>query len=287
MPLNSGFEKENMQKEQFQIKPHEDGLTLLEVLADRLRCSKKKAKVLLDAKQVFVNGQRIWMAKHIVSRKDTIETVRPETASTKIDILKKAGDLLIINKPAGIITNGSDKSLETRLQRELNNPGICAVHRLDKETSGCVIFAKTAAAKEKMIPAFKEQKVVKIYRAIACGRVSNQLETITRDIEGQSAITLVNLLDRSRNASYLELRIKTGRTHQIRKHLAAVRHPVLGDKGYAGSKGLEEVLRTLPRQMLHAYKLILPDPRNPAQAIRVTAPVPNDFKETLKTLKLK
>ena len=276
-----------MQKEKFQIKPHEDGSTLLEVLANRLHCSKKQAKALLDSKQVFVNDKRIWMAKHLVERKDVIETVRPETKTQETQILKKAGDLLIINKPAGIVTNGSAKSLEVRLQRELHNPECCAVHRLDRETSGCVIFAKNAAAKEAMIPVFKEQKVVKIYRAIVSGRVSDHLQTITRDIDGQSATTLVNVLDRTKSASYLELRIKTGRTHQIRKHLAAVRHPVLGDKGYAGSKGIEEVLRTLPRQMLHAYKLILPHPKNPEQAIRVTAPVPADFRDTLKTLKLK
>ena len=276
-----------MQKETFQIKPHEDGNTLLEVLADRLRCSKKQAKALLDSKQVFVNEQRIWMAKHTVSRKDIIETVRPETKMQKTEILKKAGDILIVNKPAGLVTNGSAKSLEVKLQRELNNPECCAVHRLDRETSGCVIFAKNAAAKEAMIPVFKEQKVVKIYRGIVSGRVSDQLQTITRDIDGQSATTLVRVLDRNPRASYLELRIKTGRTHQIRKHLAAVRHPVLGDKGYAGSKGLEEIIRTLPRQMLHAYKLILPHPNNPEQPIRITAPVPADFRDTLKALRLK
>jgi 23S rRNA pseudouridine1911/1915/1917 synthase len=276
-----------MTKESFQVKPHEDGCTLLEVLADRLRCSKKQAKALLDSKQVFVNERRIWMAKHIVERKDIIETVRPETKAKKIEILKKSGDLLIINKPAGIVTNGSAKSLEVKLQRELNNPECCAVHRLDRETSGCVIFAQNTAAKEALIPAFKALEVVKIYRAIVGGRVSDQLKTITRDIDGQSATTIVNVLDRTKLASYLELRIKTGRTHQIRKHLAAVRHPVLGDKGYAGSKGLEDIIRTLPRQMLHAYKLILPNPNNPEQPIRVTAPVPADFSDTLKALKLK
>jgi len=276
-----------MQKEKFQVKPHEDGSTLLDVLADRLRCSKKQAKALLDGKQVFVNSKRIWMAKHLLERKDIIETVRPESKMQKTEILKKKSGLLIINKPAGLVTNGSAKSLEVKLQRELNNPECCAVHRLDRETSGCVIFAKNAAVKEAMIPVFKEQRVVKIYRAIVGGRVSNHLQTITRDIDGQSATTMVNLLDRTKSASYLELRIKTGRTHQIRKHLAAVRHPVLGDKGYAGTKGIEEILRTLPRQMLHAYKLILPNPNRPEEAIRVTAPVPADFKETLKALKLK
>lgn len=277
-----------MIKESFQVKPHEDSHTLLEVLADRLRCSKKQAKALLDGKQVLVNGKRIWMAKHNVSAKDQIEVIRSEaTAVKKIEVLKKSGDLLIINKPAGLVTNDSAKSLEVRLQRELRNPEICAVHRLDRETSGCVIFAKNAAAKAAMIPVFKEQQVVKIYRAIVNGRVSDQLQTITRDIDGESATTLVNVLDRNRLASYLELRIKTGRTHQIRKHLAAVRHPVLGDKGYAGSKGLADILRTLPRQMLHAYRLILPKPGQPDKPLRVTAPVPGDFKETLKALKLK
>ena len=277
-----------MIKERFQVKPHEEGNTLLEVLADRLRCSKKQAKALLDGKQVMVNSQRIWMAKHKLSTRDQVEVIRSEAATgKKTEVLKKAGDILVINKPAGLVTNGSAKSLEVRLQREMQNPKLCAVHRLDRETSGCVIFAKNAEAKASMIPIFKEQQVVKIYRAIVNGRVSDQLQTITRDIDGQSATTLVNVLDRTRDASYLELRIKTGRTHQIRKHLASVRHPVLGDKGYAGSKGISEILRTLPRQMLHAYKLIFPLPEQPGQTLRVTAPVPADFKETLKALKLK
>jgi len=277
-----------MIKDSFQVKPHEEGSPLLQVLSDHLRISKKQAKAMLDGKHVMVNSQRVWMAKHKVSSKDLIETIRttPKT-SAKTPILKKAGDLLIVNKPAGIVTNDSAKSLEVRLQRETGNPKLCAVHRLDRETSGCIIYAQNEEAKNQMIPIFKDQKVVKIYRAIVNGRVSDQLKTITLDIKGESATTMVNVLDRTRYASYLELRIKTGRTHQIRKHLAAVRHPVLGDKGYAGSKALADVLRTLPRQMLHAYKLVLPHPTDPSKPLRVTAPVPDDFKETLKALKLK
>lgn len=276
-----------MIKETFQVKPHEQGDSLLDVLADRLRCSKKQAKALLDGKNVMVNDKRIWMAKHTVSTRDKIEVIRSEAmVAKKIEILKSPGDYVIANKPAGLVTNNSAKSLEVRLQRELRNPQLCAVHRLDRETSGCVIFAKDAAAKAAMIPLFKDQEVVKIYRAIVSGRVSDHLQTITRDIDGDSATTMVKVLDRTRHASYLELRIKTGRTHQIRKHLAAVRHPVLGDKGYAGSKALADVLRTLPRQMLHAYRLVLPIPGRP-EPVRITAPVPADFKETLKALKLK
>ena len=275
-----------MSRETFQIKPHEEGLPLVDVLSERFRCSKKQARVLLDARQVFVNGQRIWMAKHALKTKDVIETVRPESKSKKIEILKRAGDLIIVNKPAGTVTNGSARSLEVRLQHELENPQLCAVHRLDRDTSGCVLFAANAAAKEKMIPLFKDQKIVKIYRAIAIGRVSDQLKTITRDIDGESATTIVSILDRNRDASYLELRIHTGRTHQIRKHLAAVRHPVLGDKEYAGEQRGNPVFRSVPRQMLHACRLIMPDPQS-GSALRVSAPPPEDFQAALKMLKLK
>lgn len=275
-----------MSRESFQVKPHEDGQLLVDVLADRFRCSKKQARVLLDARQVFVNGKRVWMAKHNVKIKDIIETIRPEAKSSKIQILKRAGDLIIVNKPVGLVTNGSVRCLETRLQHELNNPEIRAVHRLDRDTSGCVIFAANPDSKEKMIPLFKEQQIVKIYRAIVVGSVSDQLKTITRDIDGESATTLVNVLDRGKDASYLELRIQTGRTHQIRRHLAAMRHPVLGDKDYAGEQRGNPLFRGVVRQMLHAYRLIMPDPSGEG-SLRVTAPVPDDFLAVLKTLKLK
>ena len=130
-----------MSRATFQTKPNEDGLPLVDVLSDRLRCSKKQARVLLDARQVFVNGKRVWMAKHTLKLKDVIETVRPEPKSHKIEILKRAGDLIVVNKPSGMVTNGSARSLEVRLQHELNNPQLCAVHRLDRDTSGCVLFA--------------------------------------------------------------------------------------------------------------------------------------------------
>lgn len=275
-----------MSRATFQMTAHEDGLLLVDVLADRLRCSKKQARVLLDARQVFVNGQRVWMAKHRLKQKDILETVRPEAKTHKIEILKRVGDLLIVNKPSGMVTNGSERSLEVRLQHELSHSQICAVHRLDRDTSGCVLFAANVAAKEQMIPLFKDQRIVKIYRAIAIGRVADSLKTITRDIDGESATTRVSVLDHNRNASYLELRIHTGRTHQIRKHLAAMRHPVLGDKEYAGEQRGNPVFRAVPRQMLHACRLILPDPHSGA-VLRVSAPVPEDFQAILHALKLK
>jgi 23S rRNA pseudouridine1911/1915/1917 synthase len=275
-----------MSRETFKVKPHEEGLPLVDVLSERLRCSKKRARVLLDARQVFVNGKRVWMAKHTLHTQDVIETVRPEPFSKKTSILKRTGNLLVVNKPSGVVTNGSAQSLEIRLQREQGNPDICAVHRLDRDTSGCVIFAANSEEKARMIPLFKNQQIVKIYRAIVIGRVSDRLKSITRDIDGESATTLVNVLDRNRDASYLELRIQTGRTHQIRRHLADSRHPVLGDKDYAGEQRGNPLFRGVVRQMLHAAKLILPDPTGNG-SLRVNAPIPADFRDVLKHLKLK
>lgn len=274
-----------MSRESFQVKPHEEGQPLVDVLSAHFRCSKKQARVLLDARQVFVNGKRVWMAKHSVKPKDVIETVRPESKTRKIEILKKAGGLLIVNKLSGLVTNGSARSLEERLRHETGNPQLCAVHRLDRDTSGCVMFAVDPHAKEAMIPLFRNQEIVKIYRAIVVGRVPESLKTISRDIDGESATTLVNVLDCSKDASYLELRIKTGRTHQIRRHLTAVRHPVLGDKDYAGEQRGNPLFRGVVRQMLHASRLILPGPDG--KPLRVSAPVPEDFRDVLKVLKLK
>lgn len=275
-----------MSRETLQVRPHEDGMSLVDLLSGRFRCSKKQARALLDARQVFVNGKRVWMAKHTVKLKDAIETIRPEQQSGTVQILKTSGDLVIANKPSGMVTNGATRSLEERLRRELGNPGLCAIHRLDRDTSGCVLFGTGPEAKARMIPLFKEQRIVKIYRAIVIGHVSSQLKTITRDIDGESATTLLHVLDSSRDASYLELRIQTGRTHQIRKHLASTRHPVLGDKDYAGDQRGNALFRSVPRQMLHAYRLVLPSPQGDS-SLRVTAPVPEDFRDVLKLLKLK
>ena len=111
----------------------------------------------------------------------------------------------------------------------------------------------------------------------------NIWKEIRTDIDGYIATTLVKILDSNRQASYLELRIETGRTHQIRRHLADKRYPVLGDKKYAGT-GYEISLQQ-PRQMLHAYRLIFPHPRT-QETIRAIAPMPSDIKRTLKQLKL-
>ncbi|HEY5653806.1 MAG TPA: RluA family pseudouridine synthase, partial [Pontiella sp.] len=265
----------------------DEGKRLFAVIAAELNISKKQAQAAIDAKQVLVNGKRVWIRRHEVKEDDRIEILieeqkKPE--AKRISIIWQDEDYLIVNKPPYQLTNASENSIEAKLQKQEKNKNICAVHRLDKETSGCVIFAKSAKAKETMIPMFKGRDIMKIYRAITIGKVPKNWTEIRTDIEGYMSTTLLKTLDSSKHASYLELRIETGRTHQIRRHLADKRYPVMGDKKYAGT-GNEFSLEQ-PRQMLHAYRLIFPHPKT-GKTIRATAPLPSDFNKCLAQLKLR
>jgi 23S rRNA pseudouridine1911/1915/1917 synthase len=277
----------DMNTQSFTVKYRQEGMRLFEVIAEELGISKKKAQAALDAKQVLVNGKRVWMKNHAVKDDDRIEILLPERAPTlpkKIQILWQDADYLIVNKPAFLLTNASNDSVEARLRRQEKNNQIYAVHRLDKETSGCVIFAKSAQAKTTAIPMFKGRDIMKIYRAVTIGHFPKNWNEIRTDIEGYMSTTLVKTLDANKQASYLELRIETGRTHQIRRHLADKRYPVLGDKKYAGTGN--ELSLAQPRQMLHAYRLIFPHPKT-GETIRTMAPLPADFKKCLSQLKLR
>jgi 23S rRNA pseudouridine1911/1915/1917 synthase len=276
-----------MTKQFFTVRYKQEGMRLFEVIAEELKISKKKAQAALDAKQVLVNGKRIWMKNHLVKDDDRIEILIEDHAPVipkKIPILWQDSDYLVVNKPAYLLTNGSDTSVESMLRKQEKNATIYAVHRLDKETSGCVIFAKSAEAKTGAIPMFKGRDIMKIYRAITIGSFPKHWNEIRTDIEGFMSTTLVKTLDTNKYTSYLELRIETGRTHQIRRHLADKRYPVLGDKKYAGTGN--ELSLAQPRQMLHAYRLIFPHPKT-KEAIRVLAPLPGDFKKCLSQLKLR
>lgn len=276
-----------MKKQTFNVDYKDEGKRLFAVIAEELNISKKQAQAAIDAKQVLVNGKRVWIRRHEVKEDDLIEILIEDSkkpAMNHISILWQDSEYLIVNKPPYVLTNASDESLEAKLQKQEKNKKICAVHRLDKETSGCVIFAKSPEAKKAMIPMFKGRDIMKIYRAVTIGSFPKIWKEIRTDIEGYMSTTLVKILDSKKHASYLELRIETGRTHQIRRHLADKRYPVMGDKKYAGTGN--ELSLEQPRQMLHAYRLIFPHPKT-GKPIRATAPLPGDFKKCLAQMKLK
>lgn len=163
---------------------------------------------------------------------------------------------------------------------------LIACHRLDKDTSGCLIFASNPAAKERIIPLFATGKIIKTYQAIIAGRLAEKSVTIARPLEGQRAVTHVEVISSVPAATHVRIKLETGRTHQIRKHLAAIGHPVLGDRQYGGNRALSPVERSIPRQMLHASEIAFVNPIS-GKSIRCRAELPEDFKDCLKRFNLK
>ena len=275
-----------MKKNNFTVNNNQDGKRLFIVVSEHLSISKKQSQKIIDEKLVLINKKRIWMRNHNVKINDHIEILSLPgffNQPKQINIIWKDEYYMIVNKPPGLISNAHKNSLENILRLQEKNSNIVAVHRLDKETSGCIIISTSKKAKQKAIPIFKENKIIKIYRGISIGKFPKIKKEIKADIDGFIAKTKIKVLDSSKNNSFLEIQIETGRTHQIRKHLAANRYPILGDKKYAGDKN--ELSLKQPRQMLHAYKLIFNHPYT-NEKINVKANLPNDFKRCLNQLKL-
>ena len=266
-----------MKKNNFTVNNNQDGKRLFIVVSEHLSISKKQSQKIIDEKLVLINKKRIWMRNHNVKINDHIEILSLPgffNQPKQINIIWKDEYYMIVNKPPGLISNAHKNSLENILRLQEKNSNIVAVHRLDKETSGCIIFSTSKKAKQKAIPIFKENKIIKIYRGISIGKFPNIKKEIKADIDGFIAKTKIKVLDSSKNNSFLEIQIETGRTHQIRKHLAANRYPILGDKKYAGDKN--ELSLKQPRQMMHEYKLIFNHPYT-NEKINVKANLPNDF----------
>jgi 23S rRNA pseudouridine1911/1915/1917 synthase len=258
---------------------------LLDFLADKLNLSRRKAKGLIDSRNVFVNRKRVWMAHHILKPGDKVECVREERIVHRepgVEMLYEDDDYLVINKRSGTLSNGPD-SAESMLRATY--PGITAAHRLDRDTSGCLLLARNPNAMEKIVRLFSGHHVKKLYHVVVMGRFEPQERTVSLPIEGEPAVTLFRVFDSNNEASHLQAKIETGKTHQIRRHLVAAHFPVLGDKFYgtripAGDKAL-----TLGRQMLHASVIEFVSPVT-NRRIRASAPLPRDFRRCLQMYNL-
>ena len=268
----------------------EDQTPLLDSLTRHLNISRKQAKRLLDARSVFVNRQRVWMARHPLHTGDQIEVMANpaarETARTTpgLVILREHADWLVVNKPAGLTTNDGPASLEALLRKQRGEDTLEAVHRLDRDTTGCVLFARRPEARDGLVGLFEDKVIRKTYLALVQGAFPPGNQVANRRLEGLEAETEFRLLERGRIASLVEARPKTGRTHQVRLHARDLGHPLAGDRVYATGVTEEEALRRLPRQMLHAWKLSWTDPEG--TVVSVVAPWPDDFRKALRSLGL-
>jgi RluA family pseudouridine synthase len=212
-----------------------------------------------------------------------------------LPILFSDDHLLVVNKPAGLLTlpDGYDKTapcLIDLLRQQYDR--IWVVHRLDKDTSGVIVFARSAEAHRALNMAFDSRAVHKVYHAIVQGVPPWDERTIDLPLRpdgdrshrtvidrgrGKPAVTRVRVLERGVAQALIEARPETGRTHQIRAHLAAIELPLAGDVLYGGGT------TWLPRPALHAYSLDLGHPRSQVP-LHFTAPYPADLLAALQHL---
>ncbi len=219
-----------------------------------------------------------------------------------VDVLYEDDAVLAINKPAGMIVHAGagnhDGTLVNRLVHRFEGdlskvggdlrPGI--VHRLDKETSGVILIARTDAAHRALAGQFSGRTVSKMYLALVRGRVRDETGRITKPIardpvrrtrmtaglaSGREALTEYRVLQRFDKFTYLEVRIGTGRTHQIRVHMLSIGHPVAGDLVYGPAKQPDA-----PRMFLHAWRIEFDSPAT-GQRVAVEAPIPRDLSDWL------
>lgn len=271
------------------VNASEAGQTVQAFLALRLKISRRAAKNLLDARGVWVNRQLVWMAHHAVKRGDVLQVaagglgVAPAPAP-RIRVLVEDAHYLFVDKPAGILTVG-EGSAEELLRAQLSAPLLQAVHRLDRDTSGCLMVARTPEAFNAAVGVFKTRRVLKVYHAVCVGHIERRSSTIHEALDGQPAVTHLTTLATGADASYVALRIETGRTHQIRRHLAGMRHPVAGDHQYGLKSARDPRFQEIPRQMLHASDIEIPDPFG-SGLLRAHSPLPADFRRCLRLFRL-
>jgi 23S rRNA pseudouridine1911/1915/1917 synthase len=271
--------------------------------------SRSRIQQLVRAGFVRLNGATP-RSHQLVRAGDEVELTQPppekiETTPEAIPlkILYEDDDLIVINKPAGLTVHPGAGHREHTLVNALlhhcrtlsgiggkERPGI--VHRLDKETSGCLVAAKNDLAHRELSKQFTARTVEKIYLALVAGKLRKEAGVIDDKIgrhpvhrqrmsvsspRGRAAKTEYRVLGSSEQTSLVECILHSGRTHQIRVHLHHLGNPVLGDKIYA-----PRLAKDFPRQMLHAWKLGFRHPRT-GQWKHFVAPVPDDFNRALET----
>ncbi len=233
--------------------------------------------------------------------------IRPEPIP--LDVLYEDSDIIVINKPVGLVVHPAPGHYTGTLIHALlahandlsgiggrTRPGL--VHRLDKDTSGVMVVAKTDGSHQKLAQQFKSHTIHRRYQAIVVGRPPARTGKIelaigrdrwdrkkisSRTTKPRAALTIYRVLETFRSAALVEVLPQTGRTHQIRVHFASLRCPILGDRVYGGRGAVIEDV-TVHRQMLHAERLgFLHPTRN--RPIEFSAPLPADMESVLELLR--
>ena len=290
------------------IVEENEGLRIDRYLASELDISRSKIQKLIEEEKVFVNG-KVVPSSYAVKIDDKIEVqddldynIKVEAEDIPIDIVYEDDDLLIINKESGMVVHPAPGHYHGTLVNALlylyplnsgekERPGI--VHRLDKDTSGLMVVAKNEWTHEKLSEMISTKLVERKYLAIVKGVIKhdtgeidapigrdshNRQKMAVTDVHGKDAITHFKVLEKLNNSTYIECKLDTGRTHQIRVHMAYIGHPVLNDPLY-GRGNCSEF-----GQMLHSYSIRFNHPRTNKELFFIVDP-PKEFQEKLEELR--
>lgn len=281
--------------------------------------SRSRLKSLIEEGLVLLGGRPAKASSRLKGGEAVTVDVPPQrplqarAQKLPLSVLYEDDELLVLDKAAGMVVHPAAGNWEGTLVNALLHrvaqlagvgdrarPGL--VHRLDKDTSGCLVVAKTEPALRALQAAFKEHQVEKIYLALVHGSPGAQgtIRTLfgrhpvhrkrfTGKVrEGKPAVTHYRVLEKFEGAALVEITLETGRTHQIRVHLSEAGHPLLGDKLYGGHRkappNVASAAKALGRQALHAARLAFPHPRT-GQRVTFEAPLPEDFLSALRTLR--
>ncbi len=322
----------------FLVAAEEAGARLDAYLAARINdWSRARIQRLIEDGDVLVGGRTI-KPSYKLRALDEIEAELTPPASADftpenipLEIVYEDDDLVVVNKPAGLVVHPAagissgtlanalayrlrNADLGLRIDKTASNqqsaisnqqyprPGI--VHRLDRDTSGLIVVAKTESSHEKLADQFRAREVFKSYVALVHGRVEHESGTIDQPIArdprnrtrmavvrgGRPSLSLYRVRQRYERFTLLDVEIKTGRTHQIRVHLQWLKHPVVGDAVYGDGrdKTVQDVqvrarINALKRQFLHAEQLAFRHPRTD-ELLRFTSKLPDDLAKLLDEL---
>ena len=284
-------------REKIVLEVRESDVRLDAYIASNSGLSRSAAVKLIEEKGVLVNQKEV-SKKYIVRENDIIEVILPEVKEIEakaekipLDIVYEDEYLLVINKPSGMVVHPAAGNYEGTLVNALlyyckdelsgingeQRPGI--VHRIDKDTSGLLVVAKTDEAHKRLSEQLSEHKIVREYHALVNGGFSADEGTVDLPIgrsqtdrkkmavirdgrKSRNAVTHYKVLERFGRISYLSLKLETGRTHQIRVHMSALGHSLLGDLTYGGGRTTFEKKHAplLSGQCLHAKRLSFTHP---------------------------
>ena len=297
------------------VQPEDESVRIDKYLSAQMETlSRSYLQKLLKEGQVFVNGAAV-KPNYKVARKDEIRVSLPkeqepeiEAENIPLDILYEDTDLLVVNKPKNMVVHPAaghyEHTLVNALMYHCRNqlsgingvlrPGI--VHRIDKDTTGALVVCKNDMAHQGLAEQLAVHSITRRYRAVVHGNLKENTGTIEGTIgrhptdrkkmamnvkNGKPAVSHYQVLERLNGYTYVECRLETGRTHQIRVHMAAIGHPLLGDELYGPKKC---PVKNLQGQTLHAMVLGFQHPGTKTY-MEFTAPLPEYFQNLLKKLK--